>query len=454
MKPRPVVTRSFAGPLLVHLSLFAAPLSAIAQQDAQGNVPLVLRGGMLLDGYESRPLHDAAVVVRGGRITWVGPARDVEIPDGARVLDVRGKTILPGLIDLHVHVDLIGHGDYDEWYDFIGGTARLEEMAAISSGQMVRAGVTTAVDLGAPLDVIRVRDQIESGLMPGPRLLLSGPWITQVTLDGVPMAYQNVVATPEAAARAAEALIAAGSDVIKTWILPEPELRAVVEVAHARGVDVHTHLYRPENIRAAIRAGVDVFQHVGSAGNPPYDEALVLEIAHRGIPVVQTMAHRIWVYPATVAFPERLQDERLRRHLPDDVYTELQRSFVNFERLDYFRTTGRQIRNSRVAARQFIEAGAVMGVGTDAASPLNFHTEAMWRELEALVESGMTPSQALSAATRVNAEILGLGDEIGTLEPGKAADILVVSGDPLASIRTLDRVHLVIADGRLIEVGR
>ncbi len=430
------------------VACLAAAVSPVEGQEST----IVLMGGMVLDGYEAPPLHHGAVVIRDGRIQWVGRAVDVEVPDGARVVDTRGKTILPGLIDLHVHVDLLGHGSYEDWYAFIGGTDRLVEVAELSALQMVRAGVTTAVDLGAPLEVSSVRDRIQDGELPGPRLLLSGPWITRVKLGGVPDEYQNVVETPEQAARVAARLIESGADVIKTWILEEADLAAVVEEAHRRGVPVHSHLYRPENVRAAIRAGVDVLQHVGSGGNPPYDRELVDEIAHRGIPIVQTMAHRIWVYPATVEFPERLQDERLRRDLPPDIYAELQRSFEDFRRLEYFRSTPRQIRNSRVSARQFIDAGAVVGVGTDAASPLNFHTEAMWREMEALVESGMTPIQAISAATKTNAEILGLGDETGTLEPGKAADILVVSGNPLASLRALDRVHVVVANGRLVEV--
>ena len=409
---------------------------------------------MVLDGYESTPLHHGAVVVRGDRIAWVGPESDLEVPAGARVLDVGGKTILPGLIDLHVHLDLLGHGDYARWYEFIGGTERLEEVAALAARQMVRAGVTTAVDLGAPLNVMRVRDRIRAGELPGPRLLLSGPWITRTTLTGVPLEYQTVVEGPDEAASAVRTLAEAGVDVIKTWVLPADALTAAVREAHRQGLPVHTHLYAPDDIRAALRAGVDVLQHVGSAGNPPYAPELVTEIAHRGVPVVQTMAHRIWVFPATVAFPERLQDARLRAGLPVDIYSELQASFRTFERLGYFASTPRQIRNSRVSARQFIEAGAVLGVGTDAASPLNFHTEAMWRELEALVQSGMTPLQALSAATKTNAEILGIFETVGSLEPGKSADILVVSGNPLADIRVLDRVHLVVAGGRLIEVGR
>lgn len=406
---------------------------------------------MLLDGYERPPQHHAAVVVRDGRIAWVGSVHDLEVPDDAEVIDTRGRTIMPGLIDAHAHVDLIGHGDYDRFYRFIGGTARLEEMAEIAMAQMARAGVTTAVDLGAPLDILRVRDRVEAGELPGPRLLASGAWITRITLDGVPLEYQNVIASPREAAEVATGLIDDGADVIKLWSgLTEEDMRAVVEVAHARGVRVHAHLYEPDVIWMAIRAGVDVFQHVGSGGNPPYDDDLIAEVAHRGIPVVQTIAHRIWIYPATIAFPERLQDPRLEADFPPDVWAEVQASFEDFERLGYFRTTPRQIRNAPRATRQFIEGGAVIGVGTDAASPMNFHTEAMWREMEALIESGMTPLQVISAATKTNAELLGLASETGTIEVGKAADILVVEGNPLADIRALDRVVTVLARGRLV----
>ena len=429
----------------------AAP--ALATQDDQ---VLVLRGGMLLDGYEAPPVHHAAVVIRGERIVAVGRADEVEVPTGARVVDTSGKTMMPGLIDLHMHLDLIGHGDYDGWYDFIGGTERLPEVMPIAARQMIRAGVTTGVDLGAPHVILDVRERIRRGEIPGPRLVVSGPWITRVKLAGVPDEYQMVIDGPGEAARVAERLLDAGSDVIKTWVgLSEEDLRAVVEVAHARGAQVHTHLYQPDAIRDALSAGVDVLHHVGSGGNPPYEADLVAEIAHRGVPVVQTISHRIWVYPATIRFPERLQDPRLREDMPADVYQELQASFRDFRRLSYFRTTPRQIRNSEVAARQFIQANAVMGVGTDAASPLNFHMEAMWREIAALVDSGMSPLQAISAASKTGAEILGMGDRLGTVEAGKLADVIVVNGDPLSDINVLGRVETVVKGGVvLFEDGR
>jgi predicted amidohydrolase YtcJ len=179
---------------------------------------------------------------------------------------------------------------------------------------------------------------------------------------------------------------------------------------------------------------------------------------------VQTISHRIWIYPATVAFPERLYDPVHREDMPPDIYAEFIASFEDFHRLAYFRDIGRETRNAERSARQFIDAGAYMGVGTDAASPLNFHTEAMWREMSALVDSGMTPLQVISAATKTNAEILGHADELGTIEPGKLADLIIVRGNPLADIDALQHVDIVVKDGaiwypefadpgRLAEVG-
>lgn len=265
---------------------------------------------------------------------------------------------------------------------------------------------------------------------------------------GVPLEIQNVIRSPDEAARRTRELIDAGADVIKTWVgLTEEDLRAVVRTAHERRVPVHAHLYEPEQIRMALRAGIDVIQHAGSGGNPPYDDDLVREIAHRGVPVVQTIAHRTWIYPATVEFPARLRDPRLREDLPPEMYDVVMRSVRDFERLPYFHTTPRQIRYAPRAARQLIEANVRLAMGTDSGTPLNFHTEAAWREISALVDSGMTPIQAISAATKTGAEVLGLAGELGTIEPGKRADIIVVDGNPLFDINVLGYVTHVVKDG-------
>jgi len=433
--------------LILVVSIFALS-NAAGQESRRPDVPVAIVGGMLLDGYEAEPIHNSVVVFEDGRITAVGQRHNTEVPENAVVIDAGGRTVMPGLIDAHMHIDLIGHGEYEDYYALLNEMERLPEAMPIAAKQMMRAGVTSGLDLGAPFQILEFRERIRRGEIPGPRLTISGPWITRLDMAGIPDAYEAVVNSSEQAAQMTRDLIAAGSDVIKTWEgLNEADYRAVVNAAHAEGVKVHAHLYEPEAIRAALNAGVDVFQHVGSARNPPYDDDMVSEIAHKGIPVIQTISHRIWVYPATVAFPERLYDPIYKKDMPADFYESFIDSFENFHRNSYFNDIGREMRNAENSASQFIDAGAYMGVGTDAASPLNMHTEAMWREMSALVESGMTPIQVISATTKTNAEILGQIDELGTIEVGKLADIIIVDGNPLRNIEVLDYVDIVIKDG-------
>ncbi|MEM7284099.1 MAG: amidohydrolase family protein, partial [Pseudomonadota bacterium] len=276
------------------------------------------------------------------------------------------------------------------------------------------------------------------------------PWLTRVYLEGVPDEYQILVSNPSDARRKTLELIDRGAQVIKTWVgLTKEDYQAIVDAAHSRNIKVHAHLYHPKAIQDAIDTGVDVFQHVGSARNPLYPPELVAQITHRGIPIVQTISHRIWVYPRTKSFPSRLDNAFLEQDIPSDIYRELQESFKQFHRLSYFSEIGLETRNSKQSARQFIDANAVMGVGTDAASPLNFHTEAIWIELGALVDSGMTPIQAISAATKTNAEILDHFETLGTIEPGKLADLIVVDGNVLTQMGDIPRVEIVVKDGRL-----
>lgn len=428
--------------------ILLASCSAHAQETLRPAVPVAIVGGMLLDGHEAEPIHHSVVVFENGRITAVGNRDTTPIPDHAVIIDAGGRTVMPGLIDAHIHIDLIGHGSYARLYKFMNGMERIEEFMTIAAKQMMRAGVTTGLDLGAPFQAFDFRERVRRGETPGPRLLLSGPWITRIDYDIIPDEYEIIISSPREAAQRTRELIERGVDVIKVWEgLTLEDYQAVVGVAHEAGIKVHAHLYEPEKIRFALDAGVDVFQHVGSAGNPPYEPGLVAEIAHRNIPVVQTIAHRIWVYPATVEFPERLYDPVYRKDMPADIYAEFLDSVKDYRRLSYFAEIGRESRNAQVAARQFIEGGAVIGVGTDAASPLNMHTEAMWREMSALVESGMTPMEVITAATKTNARILGLDNELGTIEPGKLADIIIVDGNPLRNIEVLDYVDVVIRDG-------
>ncbi len=408
---------------------------------------LALVGGMLVDGYDNvPPVHHAAILIEGNRIVEVGPASQVEIPSDATVIDTEGMTMLPGLIDLHAHLMILGHGNYAVWFPKY--LSRLDEIMPLSAKQLLMAGVTSAVDLGAPLEPsLKVRDRINRGEIAGPRLWVSGPWVTR-SLGRWQDDFQMLVDTPEEAAAATEELCQAGVDVIKAYVRLQPaHYKAIVDAAHRCGIKVHAHVYHPTNIRDALEAGVDVLQHVGSAGTPPYDDQLLYDIAVAGRPVVHTAAHRVWVFPATVEFPERLQDRRLKEDFPPEIYQDVQASFQNFHTLPYFATTDRQMFYGNAHMKKWLDAGVVLGIGTDSGTPMNFHTEAMWREMQVFVEMGMTPQAAINAATRIGARILGKGNELGTIEKGKLADIFVVQGNPLSNIEVLDRVVHVIKDG-------
>ena len=412
---------------------------------------LALVGGMLLDGYEVPPTHHAVVLIEGNKIVAKGRVGEVTIPPDARVIDTSGRTILPGLIDLHVHTMILGHGDYGRWFPWILEQNLVEEVMTISVKQLLMAGVTSAVDLASPLkESIRVRDRINKGEIPGPRMSMSGPWITRQVGNYPPGMFEIKAETAEQAAAAAESLAGAGVDVIKVYPLAADQYRAVVAVARKHGKRVHAHVGNsPQSVRDAMRAGVDVLTHV--ATRPAYDDDLMREIVDSGQAVSPTAALRFAIYPATVAFPERLQDPRLKQDFSPKIYAEVQDSFKNFHALSYFQNMDRINDFVPTSLRRWVQSGALIGMGTDSGTPLNFHTEALWREMKLFVDYGMSPQRAITSATRINARILGRGRDLGTIEPGKLADIIVVNGDPLFDITALGHVEVVIKDGVVVK---
>jgi imidazolonepropionase-like amidohydrolase len=409
---------------------------------------------MLIDGYEVPPIHHAAIVIEDDKIVEAGPASSVRIPPDAEVIDTSGRTMMPGLIDEHVHLNILGHGDYDRWDPWILKNGYTEKVMEISARQLLDAGITTAADLGGGLkESLSIRDRITRGEIPGPHMLVAGPWITRSLGDYSPdmASGQRLVDTPEEAARAAEELANAGVDLIKAYILLQPaHYKAISEAAHKHKIRVHAHVYAETDVRNALENGVDVLTHVGSAGTtPPYSPELIRDIVNTGRPVVITAAHRSWLFPDTVAFPERLQDPQLRQDFAviPGLYEEVQNSLKNFQALSYFDRTDREMFFRERGLKQFIESGAVMGMGTDSGTPMNFHTEALWREIKAHVDMGMSPLRAIMAATRINARLVLGVDDRGTIEPGKIADVIVVNGNPLFDIVALSHVEVVVKDG-------
>jgi len=443
---------------LAAVAAFVILATAVAAAQPPAPKRLALIGGMLLTGYSLPPIHHAAVIVEGEKIVAAGESSEVPIPSGATVIDTSGRTMLPGLIEAHGHLIALGHGSYDTWFPWIaahGGDQMLAKVMAISARQLLMAGVTTTVDLGGPLKAsLTIRDQINKGEVVGTRALVSGPWIARLSGGAANGAMQlgfggfNISSSAEAG-RKVEELATAGVDQIKAHAgLTLDDYKAIVDAAHKHGLRVHAHVYAEEDVRHALEAGVDVLQHVGSAGTaPPYSQALVTDIVNAGRPVVVTAAHRAWIYEDTANFPERLQDPELKKAFGPDIYAEVQQSLKNWWTLGYFQRTDREMLYRERGIKQFIESGAVMGMGTDSGTPMNFHSEALWREIKVHVDMGMTPLRAIAAATRVNAQIIGKGRDLGSIEPGKIADIIVVDGNPLFDITALSRVEVVVKAG-------
>jgi imidazolonepropionase-like amidohydrolase len=352
----------------------------------------------MLDGTGAGPVERAAVVIRDGRILFAGPRAEVELPSEAEVLDAGGMTLIPGLINAHVH------------------------RAASASNLQVwaRAGVTTVRDLGTSSSTL---ERFRAAHPPEPemaRLVAAGPLIT------VPGGYPivpfgggwsvTVTSVRQARTLAEDLLENRGSDLLKVVletgtvfglqlpVLSPEEVRMLVEVAHGRGAVVSAHVTATVDLERALDAGVDDIAHM--VVDAPLDAAAAARVVAAGVLWVPTL--ELWDCTGSGAL-----------------------GVTNLGR--------------------FVDAGGEVALGTDfEGATCDFDLGLPERELELMEAAGMTPGQILVAATRNGARVCGLGRELGTLERGKVADLVAVQGDPLEDLAVLADVRLVVHDGVVI----
>jgi imidazolonepropionase-like amidohydrolase len=219
-----------------------------------------LVGGTLIDGYGAAPVRNSVVIIQGERIVQVGQLGRTRIPEGAEVISTAGMSVLPGLWDMHVHLDIDGHADYEHWDKTYPPLMESVIMPA-SAKQLLLAGITSARDLGGPLDPsIHVRDRIRDGKLPGPTMYVSGPFIQHEAYPGTDYFRWGVKGVDDARAKV-KRLADAGVDLIKLIDQDEmtmEEVQAVVDEAHARKLTVVAHAHRPDEIRRGLQAGVDL----------------------------------------------------------------------------------------------------------------------------------------------------------------------------------------------------
>jgi imidazolonepropionase-like amidohydrolase len=386
------------------------------------NVALCLKAARLIDG-GGESIGDAMLVIDGGRIAAVGPSADVVVPDGATIIDLGARTLLPGLIDLHAHLT--------NWLPVPPGVldpaAGYAFDAADNLQQALARGVTTIRDVGSYGDVgVAAKRAVDRGLVPGPRVFTCRNIICMTGGHGSEAApgIAREADGPDDVRRAVREQIKAGADLIKVTTngplnIPEftqAELDALVDEAHNAGRRVACHASLRESACRALRAGVDTIEH-----GCDLDADLVAQMLRQG----------------TVLVPTLLVVERIMQHWEalkgNPVLSRIPQRYAA----------------QRVSFSLALTAGVALGAGVDP-TPGYVAFADVAAEVATMVAWGCPPARAIQAATAGAAEALGLGDRLGRLASGLIADVIAVDGDPLKDIAALGRVALVIKDGEAV----
>jgi imidazolonepropionase-like amidohydrolase len=441
---------------LLTVAALAVPGAARNADQAAAGPVRALVGGTLIDGFGSTPVRNSVILIQGDRITAVGQVGTLAVPSGAEVISTEGMSVLPGLWDMHVHTMINGHSDYEHWDKTYPNRLETEIMPA-SARQLLMAGVTSARDLGAPLEAsIHVRDRINRGEIPGATLYVSGPFIQHAAYPGTELFRWGVTSPADAAAKVTR-LADAGVDVVKLIDqdqMSEAEVKAVIDQAHQRGLPVVAHSHRPQEIRLGLKYGADNFEHTGLATAPEYPADIIEAIKARTADMSRgpffwtPTIEGLWNYEYMRDHPEMLDDPSWHLGLADDVIADIKASIQHPDQMSYFQLTPSRKPTLKRKFQQLREAGVTMMIGTDSGIPMQFHSQTTWNELDIWVrELGVPPMEAIRAATYWPALFMKKEKEVGTLTPGKIADIIAVRGDVLRYIDLLQRVDLVIKRG-------
>jgi imidazolonepropionase-like amidohydrolase len=402
---------------------------------AQGQVTAI-RAGKMFDPKSGTNLTNQVVLITGDKITDVGPADKVTVPAGAKVIDLSHSTVLPGLIDGHVHLT-----------DAQGNLQHQMMVALFSATSSLNAGYTTLVAMGSHgggYADVELKKAIQAGLVKGPRIITAGPIINITMPENTPFPLMYSpkepdieVSGPDQFRNAVRELAKYGAEHVKIHTTgpfyfdkegkmfnqPLPtreELAAVIDEAHRRGMWVASHTYGGEGLKMALDLGLDNIQHATAANDDD-----IREMVQKHLPITTTILdHR--------------QDE------PDDL-----KQWAPYSRW----------RLVEVTWKKMLAAGVILGWGSGSAPPPGrvYNTECncshgvQGEMFPVFVKWGATPVYTLRMATTVNAEIIHMSDKLGTIEKGKFADLIAVAGDPLQDISEMQRVKFVMKGGDVIK---
>jgi imidazolonepropionase-like amidohydrolase len=467
------------------LGVLTAGATSAAAQSATA-----ILGATLIDGNGGPALVNSAVVIQGQRIVAVGPRGSVRVPEGARVIDATGKFITPGFVDANVHVSI-----YSGLENFARYQDRFADVVVEAAQLHLKVGVTTVRDSYGMLEPLKVaRDRIRRGETPGPRMYVAGnivgwggPWSFSFTgrppenLSLLQEQMQDAIAMgagedlvnmePDSLRHAIARYLDKGVDFLKfggtshfgypVFIgFSERAQQVIVETVHQRGLVAETHATTPEGLRISLLAGVDLVQHPEVLDVPMSDELVKMFVDRKVVcgMLSNTMTGKPW------------QDYQRARTRADSTRAaradsaQLHAARRQRTEAELRRDRGDQgLAVRRANAQKLIRAGCITTIATDnylgLAPEFRRDPKPDWQEpglgslaaIEGLVELGMTPMQAITAATRNGAIANKASDQYGTIEAGKFADLLLLAADPTADIRNIRQLDVVMKDGVVVD---
>jgi imidazolonepropionase-like amidohydrolase len=412
---------------------------------------VVLSGATLIDGTGGPPIENAIVVVRGDRIEMVGPAASVQIPAGLETIDLTGKTIMPGIVTLHIHLaqtvgmeNAVRHFTEDNIRNKLNQYARYGVLHVLSQGH------------DQPL-IYDIRQRQREGNFPGARVYTAGKGF------GVPGGYPplradatdstdvNRQTDPESARAAVRELAAHQPDFVKMWVDPQfytyPEFNrdvyaAIIDEAHQHGLRVGAHIHMLEDAHGVIDAGVDGLLH--SVRDQPVDSALIEKMRTGQVFTLATLVREESMFTYAGRSPY-LDDPFFTAHVDTAITNRL--ASAEYQAQQAANPTlaewGPALEMAKQNLKTLFDAGVLIGFGADSGPPARIEGYFEHREMELMVEAGLTPAQVIEIATRKSAEILGIAQDYGTVEAGKVAEFLILGANPLENIsntKTLEQV--------------
>jgi imidazolonepropionase-like amidohydrolase len=499
--------------LLAPLLLLAA-LSVPARASLPADSVTAIVGATVIDGNGGPPLADAVVLVTGRRITAVGSKADVKIPKGAKVMLATGRYLVPGFIDTNVHMSLYSRLESlaryeDRFTDIAVEGAQLQLKFGVTSARD---------SYGMLKPLLEARDKIDRGEVPGSRLLVAGNIVGwggpfSLTFTGTPPVNLSLFQeqmNDAIAAGAGEELMGMTPDQLRVAInryldkgvdfvkyggtshafypamlgFSEAAQKALVEEVHKRGKVAETHATSPEGLRLAVEAGVDLVQHPEMTDAPIPPDVITMMVK-RGV-ICSMLANNITGKPwSDLMKRQKTRADSIKAadstrtaaaQRPDTLRSSVDSaiSMLTLSRPERARTVAEVSRDSTIErtiikrrnAEALIKAGCMVTSSTDnyrgeapeferaPKAEYNFPGIGTLLSIEGLVELGMTPSQAIVAATKNGAIAMKMGDRLGTIEPGRFADLVLLTADPLADIHNIRKQTMVMKEGTVIDVRR